>query len=184
MAVRFKPFAHWSPKWGAAATGAGVAGLAALAFAGEGQAILTVLAAGGAASGALFAAGKLHLSWEESRIDARLQQVLGALPSAVAVTSRKGKVLWRSEAFHKLLGCSEGSKDLSRLGEGQPEAAAAVFRLFSAACGGASQEETITLPQIAGGAPVQLKVCSSPRSRQPVRIPDLANRGSKGRGGG
>ena len=162
MAVRFKPFAHWSPKWGAAATGAGVAGLAALAFAGEGQAILTVLAAGGAASGALFAAGKLHLSWEESRIDARLQQVLGALPSAVAVTSRKGKVLWRSEAFHKLLGCSEGSKDLSRLGEGQPEAAAAVFRLFSAACGGASQEETITLPQIAGGAPVQLKVAPHP----------------------
>ncbi len=162
MAVRFKPFAHWSPKWGAAATGAGVAGLAALAFAGEGQAILTLLAAGGAASGALFAAGKLHLSWEESRIDARLQQVLGALPSAVVVTSRKGKVLWRSEAFHKLLGGSEGCKDLSRLGEGQPGTAAAVFRLFSAACGGASREETITLPQIAGGALVQLKVSPHP----------------------
>ena len=136
MAVRFKPFAHWSPKWGAAATGAGVAGLGRARVCGPGAGDFTVLAAGGAASGALFAAGKLHLSWEESRIDARLQQVLGALPSAVAVTSRKGKVLWRSEAFHKLLGCSEGSKDLSRLGEGQPEAAAAVFRLFSAACGG------------------------------------------------
>ncbi len=62
MAVRFKPFAHWSPKWGAAAAGTGAAGLAVLALAGQGQAALTLLAAGGArASGALFAAGKLHL---------------------------------------------------------------------------------------------------------------------------
>ena len=130
MAVRFMPFAHWSPKWGQAATGAGAAGLTALAFAGQGQAALALLAAGGAAGSALFAAGKLHLTWDENPVDARLQQVLGALPSAAAISCRKGKVLWHSDAFHKLLGGSEACRDLSRLGEGQPEAAAAVFRLF------------------------------------------------------
>ncbi len=156
MVVRFMPFAHWSPRWGAAATGAAAAGLAALALAGQGQAALTLLAAGGAAGSALLAAGKLHLSWGENQVDARLQQVLSALPSAAAVTTRKGKVLWRSEAFHKLPGGSEAGQDLSRLGEGQPEAAAAIFRLFSAACGGSSLEETIALPQIMGGVPVRL----------------------------
>ena len=116
--------------------GAGAAGLAALALAGQGQTALALLAAGGAAGAALFGAGKLHVGGEESRLDPRLQQVLGVLPSAVAVTNRKGKVLWRSEALLKLLAGSGAARDLSRLGEGQPEAAAAIFRLFQAAGGG------------------------------------------------
>ena len=152
MAVRFMPFAHWSPKWGLAATGAGAAGLAALALAGQGQTALALLAAGGAAGAALFGAGKLHVGGEESRLDPRLQRVLGVLPSAVAVTNRKGKVLWRSEALLKLLAGSGAARDLSRLGEGQPEAAAAIFRLFQAASGGAALAETLAVPQMAGGA--------------------------------
>ena len=111
MAVRFMPFAHWSPKWGAAATMAGAAGLATLALTGQGQTALALLAAGGAAGAALFGAGKLHVGGEESRLDARLQQVLGVLPSAVAVTNRKGKVLWRSEALLKLLAGSGAARD-------------------------------------------------------------------------
>ncbi|MGO9487272.1 MAG: ATP-binding protein [Rhodomicrobium sp.] len=162
MAVRFKPFAHWSLKPGAAAAGAGAAGLAALALLGQEQAALTLLAAGGAAAAALFAAGKLYLSWDESRIDARLQQVLSALPAAIAVTNRKGQVLWKSEALLEVLGGSGAYQDLSKLGEGQPEAAAAIFRLFSAACGGVPSEETIALPQINGGTPVHLKVSPYP----------------------
>ena len=168
MAVRFMPFAHWSPKWGAAATGAGAAGLAALALAGQGQTALALLAAGGAAGAALFGAGKLHVGGEESRLDPRLQRVLGVLPSAVAVTNRKGKVLWRSEALLKLLAGSGAARDLSRLGEGQPEAAAAIFRLFQAASGGAALAETLAVPQMAGGASVH--VTATPRLDSAGRV--------------
>jgi two-component system, cell cycle sensor histidine kinase and response regulator CckA len=169
MTVRFKPFTDMSPQWGIAAAGAGTAGLFALAYAGQGQAVLTLLAAGGAASAALLATGKLQLAWDEKQIDARLQQVLGALPSAAAVTTRRGKILWKSDAFAKLAAGAEADRDLSRLGESQPEVAAAVFRLFQAASAGASAEETIALPQIAGGAPMRFKV--SPAAGQ-ARRPD------------
>ena len=168
MAVRFMHFAHWSPKWGAAATGAGAAGLAALTLAGQGQTALALLAAGGAAGAALFGAGKLHVGGEESRLDPRLQKVLGVLPSAVAVTSRKGKVLWRSEALLKLLAGSGAARDLSRLGEGQPEAAAAIFRLFQAASGGLALTETLAVPQIAGGAAVH--ITATPRLDRAGRV--------------
>jgi two-component system, cell cycle sensor histidine kinase and response regulator CckA len=161
MAVRFMPFAHWSPKWGAIATGAGAAGLAGLTLAGQGQTALALLAAGGAAGAALYGAGKLHVGGEESKLDPRLQRVLGVLPSAVAVTNRKGKVLWRSEALLKLLEGSGAARDLSRLGEGQPEAAAAIFRLFQAANGGRALAETLAVPQMAGGASVH--VTAAPR---------------------
>ena len=168
MTVRLKPFADWSPQWGAAASGAGAAGLAALALAGQGQAALALLAAGGAASGALFASGKLHLSWGENQIGERLQPVLSALPSAAAVTTRKGKVLWKSEALRKLLASPEAQKDIARLGEGQPETAAVIFRLLQAGNAGTPCEETVTLPQIAGGAPVSLKV--SPYRNRASRV--------------
>jgi two-component system cell cycle sensor histidine kinase/response regulator CckA len=168
MAVRFMPFAHWSPKWGAAATGAGAAGLAALTLAGQGQTALALLAAGGAAGAVLFGAGKLHVGGEESRLDPRLQKVLGVLPSAVAITNRKGKVLWRSEALLKLLAGSGAARDLSRLGEGQPEAAAAIFRLFQAASGGASLAETLAVPHVADGAAVH--VTATPRLDRSGRV--------------
>jgi two-component system, cell cycle sensor histidine kinase and response regulator CckA len=158
MTVRFKPLAEWSPIWSVAATGAGAAGLAALALAGQGQTALALLATGGAASGALFAAGKLRLSWGVSQIDERLLPVLAALPSAAAVTSRKGKVLWKSDALGKLLGSSDAAKDMARLGEAHPETAAAVFRLLQAAAAGSPSEESVTLPQIAGGAAISLSV--------------------------
>ncbi len=152
MAVRFMPFAHWSPKWGAAATG-----LAALALSGQGQAALTLLAALGAAGAVLIAAGQLHFSRRESQIDGHLQHILSALPAPAAVSDRRGKVLWKSEAFGSALGGSKPCQDLSRLGEGEPEAAAAIFRLFSAAQGGSTREEPIALPH-SGREPFRLKV--------------------------
>ena len=182
MAVRSKPFARWSSKWSVAATGGGVAGLAALALAGQGQTALALLAAGGAAGAALWGAGKLRLGGEESKIDARLQQVLGVLPSAVAVTNRRGKVLWRSEALLKLLAGSGTSKDLSRLGEGQPEAAAAIFRLIHAAGGGLALTETLAVPNVAGGAAVHLTVTPRLDRAWPRGIPRLAIRAGEGRG--
>ncbi len=97
---------------------------------------------------------------EESRLDPRLQKVLGVLPSAVAITNRKGKVLWRSDALLKLLAGSGAARDLSRLGEGQPEAAAAIFRLFQAASGGAALAETLAVPQMAGGAAIHITATS------------------------
>ncbi len=151
MAVRFMPFAHWNPRWNAAAAGAGAAWLAALALAGQGQTALALLAAGGAASGVLLGAGKLYIGSEERQLDARLHKVLGVLPSAAAITDRKGKVLWRSEAFLKLMAGSGAARHLSRLGEGQPEAAAAIFRLFQAAGGGLALTETLTFPQAGDG---------------------------------
>jgi len=157
MAVRFMPFAHWSPKWGAAATAAGAAGLAALTLKGQGQAALTLLACSGAAGAVLIAAGQLHFGREESRIDGRLRDILGALPAAAAITDRKGKVLWKSDALHSALGGSEACQDFSRLGEGDSEAAAAIFRLFSAAHASSAREETIALPHL-GREPFRLRV--------------------------
>ena len=156
MAVRFMPFAHWSPKWGVAATGAGAAGLSALALAGQGQAALTLLAASGAAGAVLITAGQLHFGQRESKIDGRLQSILSALPASIAVSDRRGKVLWKSEAFQSALGC-ERCQDLSRLGDGEPEAAAAIFRLFAAAQSGDSREEMVALPH-SGREPFRLKV--------------------------
>jgi two-component system, cell cycle sensor histidine kinase and response regulator CckA len=168
MTVRLKPFADWNPRWGTAASAAGAAGLLALAFAGQGQTALALLAAGGAASGALFASDKLRLSWDGPQIDEHLLPVLGALPSAIAVTTRKGKVLWKSEALGKLLAGYDTLKDMARLGEGQPEAAAAIFRLLQAGSAGTSSEETVTLPQIAGGRTVLFKV--SPYRNRASRV--------------
>jgi two-component system cell cycle sensor histidine kinase/response regulator CckA len=158
MAARFRPFAHWNPRWSAAAAGVGAAGLAALALAGQGQTALVLLAAGGAASGVLLGAGKLYIGGEERQLDANLQKVLGVLPSAAAITDHKGRVLWRSEAFLKLMAGSGAARHLSRLGEGQPEAAAAIFRLFQATGGGLALTETLALPQAGDGAAFHITV--------------------------
>ncbi len=158
MAVRSKPFAHWSPRWRAAAACAGAAGLAALAVGGQGQTALALLAAGGAVSGVLLGSGKLYIGGEERQLDARLQKVLGVLPSAAAITDRKGRVLWRSEAFLKLMAGSGAVRDLSRLGEGKPEAAAAIFRLFQAAGGGLALTETLALSHAGDGSAFHITV--------------------------
>ena len=168
MTVRLKPFAEWNPKWNAAAAGAGAAGLGVLAYAGQGQAALALLAAGGAASGALFALGKARLNWEESIASAALQPVLGALPCAAAITTRKGKVLWKSEALAQLLAPFEAGTDITRLGEGQPETAAAIFRLMQAGSAGTACEETATLPRDGGVCAFSLKV--SPYNNRAGRV--------------
>ncbi|MGO8952653.1 MAG: response regulator [Rhodomicrobium sp.] len=160
MAVRTMPFAHWNPNWSVAAAGAGTAAIGALALSGEAGIALALLAGAGAAACALLAAGQLHFRRRTSP-EGDLHHVLAALPSAIAVTDRKGSVLWRSDAFSKAICSSGASLDLSRLGERQPEAAPAIFRLFAAARSGASHEETITLPQIERGEPVLLKVTPS-----------------------
>ena len=157
MAVRSQPFAHRSSKWGGVAVGLGAASAAALAFAGQGEIAMALLAAGGAASGVLFAAGYLH-SGQPGPADDRLQHILGALPAAIAVTDRKGSVLWKSDAFCASVGGVEQGKDLSRLGDGNAETAAAVFRLFAAARSGVAHEETIVPPRAKNGERVQLKI--------------------------
>jgi two-component system cell cycle sensor histidine kinase/response regulator CckA len=161
MAVRIMPFAHWNPNWSGVAVGAGTAAIGALALSGEARIALALLAGAGVAAGALFAAGQLHFRRRPSPIEGDLHHVLGALPSAIAVTDRKGSVLWSSDAFSDAI-CNSGPRlDLSRLAEHQPEAAAAIFRLFAAARSGNSHEETIALPRIERGEPVLLKVTPS-----------------------
>jgi two-component system cell cycle sensor histidine kinase/response regulator CckA len=158
MAVRFTTFAHWSPKWSGAAIAAGGAALAALALNGQGALALALLACAGAAGGVLIAAGQLRFGRKESWIDGRLRNILSALPSAAAITDRKGQVLWRSEAFLVAAAGCASDQDLSRLGERQAEAAAAIFRLFAAARSGKPHEETVALPRLNGGHPVLLKI--------------------------
>lgn len=162
MAMRFKSFAHWSPNWEAAAAGAGAAGLGALALSGQGQLALTLLAGAGAASGVLFAAGQVHVSRGKTAFDARLKHILRAAPAALAITDRKGNILWKSEAFQPALGVPDAAHDLTRLGAGEPGASAAMFRLLSAARKGNSGEETIAVPQLKGREPLCLKVSPFP----------------------
>ncbi|MBI4725570.1 MAG: hypothetical protein HY765_11500, partial [Rhodomicrobium sp.] len=128
MAVRTVSFAHWSPRWGGVAILLGLAGAAGLAAAGQSQIAVALLAGLGAASGVLLAAGQLQFRPRESRIEARMRDLFSALPSAVAVTDRKGIVIWRSESFLQAVGGLGLEQDLSRLGERSPETAAAIFR--------------------------------------------------------
>jgi two-component system cell cycle sensor histidine kinase/response regulator CckA len=158
MAVRFMPFAHWNPDWGAAACGLGAACAGILALAGYGELALALLAAAGAACGLLLAAGQLRFGPGELVPDARLSEILSGTPAAIAVTGRDGRVLWRSNAFAAIAGGSGADQDLSRLGERQPETAAAVFRLFSAARRGKAHEETVALPNRKAGDLIRLKV--------------------------
>jgi two-component system cell cycle sensor histidine kinase/response regulator CckA len=162
MAVRFMPFAHWNLDWGAAACGLGAACAGVLALAGYGELALALLAGAGAACGLLLAAGQLHFGSRERLADARFGEILNAAPAAIAVTSRDGLVLWRSSAFAAAASGTGADQDLSRLGERQPETAAAVFRLFSAARGGQAHEETVALPNRKTADLVRLKVSAFP----------------------
>jgi two-component system, cell cycle sensor histidine kinase and response regulator CckA len=158
MAVRFMPFAHWNPDWGAAACGLGAACAGILALAGYGELALALLAGAGAACALLLAAGQMHFGPKEHLPEARLGEILNATPAAIAVTGRDGRVLWRSGAFAAITGGTGAGEDLSRLGDRQPETAAAVFRLFSAARKGEAREEAVTLPNRKAGELVRLKV--------------------------
>ncbi len=189
MAVRSMPFAHWSPHWNSAAVGLGAAGAVSLAVAGEGQAALAVLAGIGAAAGVLFAAGQLHFKPAEGKSDDRIRGIISALPAAVAVTNKRGLIQWGSEAFLNTVGGLGLDQDLSRLGERQPETAAAIFRLFAAGRAGNAHSEAIHLPNFPGGDPVLLKVApfSEQGNRSPLLIwqiehPKQAAAGEKPRG--
>jgi two-component system, cell cycle sensor histidine kinase and response regulator CckA len=158
MAVRSMPFAHWRPHWGGALVVLGAAGAVALSAAGHGQAALALLAFLGAGAGVLFAAGQLSFRPAESKIDDRAKRIFSALPAAMAVTDKKGVILWQSCAFSDAVGALGLEQDLSRLGERHSETAAALFRLFAAARDGGSHAETINPPHLANGEPVLLKV--------------------------
>src|SRR5215469_16287674 len=158
MAVRFMSFAHWNPDWAGAACGLGAACAGALALAGYGELALALLAGIGAACWLLLAAGQLHFGRRENPADARLSEILKATPAAVAVTGRDGRVLWRSSAFAAAVAGSGADQDLSRLGERQPETAAAVFRLFSAARKGQAREEDVALLHRKTAGVIRLKV--------------------------
>ncbi len=159
MALRTRSFAHWSPWLAGAAVGVALAaGTAGLAAAGASQIVAGLLAGVGAATVILAAVGHLQFRPRESRIEDRLREIFSALPVPIAVTDRKGIVLWRSEAFATAVGGLGLEQDLSRLGERQPETAAAIFRLFGAARGGCTHAETIALTNSMNSAAFALKV--------------------------
>jgi two-component system cell cycle sensor histidine kinase/response regulator CckA len=140
------------------AFGLGAAGVIGLSAAGEGQIALALLAGAGAAAGVLFAAGQLHFKPVEGKSDDSVRRIFSALPAAVAITSKKGLIQFASETFLNTAGGLGLDQDLSRLGERQPETAAAIFRLFAAGRAGNAHAETIHLPNFPGGDPVLLKV--------------------------
>jgi two-component system cell cycle sensor histidine kinase/response regulator CckA len=152
------PFAHWNRNWRAAGFWLGAALTAALALAGQAQLARALLAGAGAGLSMLIASGHLGIQTKESRTEARMREVLRAVPAAIAITGRKGIVLWASEAFLELAGSPEPGGDLSRLGEGEPEAAAALFRLFASARDGEPHEETVAIPRVLNGETVLLRV--------------------------
>jgi two-component system cell cycle sensor histidine kinase/response regulator CckA len=170
------------------AFGLGALGAAVLFAAGEAQTALGLLAGIGAAAGVLFAAGLLQFKPAEAQSDDRAGRIFTALPAAVAVTSKKGLIQWASEAFLNTVGGLGLDHDLSRLGERQPETAAAIFRLFAAGRAGKAHAETINLPSFPGGDPVLLKVApfaeqgnSSPLLIWQIEQPKKADTGEKQR---
>ncbi len=157
MAAPSMPFAHWSPHWNSVVAGLGAVAALALAAAGQGGIALALLACLGAGAAILLAAGQLRLKSGGGRSEERFSQLVRALPAAVAVTDKKGLIQWGSEAFLSSVGGLGLDQDLSRLGERNPETAAAIFRLFAAARAGKAHAETIQLPSFAAGDPVILK---------------------------
>ena len=157
MTVRPMPFAHWSPNWSGVAFGFGAIGALALTFVGQADVALMLLAGLGAAGAVLFAAGQLHFSPVEGKAEDRIRHLFSALPAPIAITNKKGAIRWSSDAFMNIVGGLGLDQDISRLGEGRPETAAAIFRLISAARAGMPHAETIHLPHFSSGDPILLK---------------------------
>ncbi len=158
MAPGKRLFSHMSERLSGTATSLGLAGVVGLAIAGEGLLAALLLAGFGAAAAVLIVSGVLRLRPKESRTESRLREIFDALPSPLAVTDRRGSLLWRSDTFMKAIGGLGLERDLTRLGERDPEAAAAMFRLFSAARAGHVHVEAIRLPHSPGGEHYTLKV--------------------------
>ena len=171
MAVQSMAFAHWHPHWNSVAFGLGAAGTIALSASGHGQIALALLAGLGAAASVLFAAGQLYFKPAEGKPDDRIQRLFAALPAAVAVSDSRGLIHWSSDSFLNAVSGVGNDHDLSRLGERQPETAAAIFRLFAAGCAGKAHVEPIRLPNFAGGDSVLLRV--APFLEQGKRSPLL-----------
>lgn len=171
MAVRSRPLAHWNPHWGGAVIAICVAGTVALSAGGHWQEALFLLAFFCAAAGVLFLAGELSFKPDETQLDEQAKRLFSALPSAVAVTDKKGIVLWQSAPFSDTVGVLGLERDLSRLGERHADTAAALFRLFAAARDGRAHSETINPPHLANGEAFLLKV--SPFRDQAKRSPLL-----------
>ncbi len=160
MAARSQPFAHRNSRWGVPAIALGAILLAALAIAGHRDIVLILLAAAGLACAIMAALGLLGIRSTKGRIEDQLQVALQDVPAAVAITGRKGKVLWTTAEFAKIAGSPEQGQDFSRLGERDPDAAAAIFRLFSAAKSGKDHEEEIAFPSFNQGQRVIVRVTS------------------------
>jgi two-component system, cell cycle sensor histidine kinase and response regulator CckA len=144
MALRFKPFGLTISDRPAAACALGVT-VAVFILLGQAQLALALLAAVGAAGGILVASGHLRLSAPGGAPGPEFYEIADALPGAIAVTDRKGCIVFRTPGFAEAAGMGH-DHDLSRLGERHPGSAAVLFRLFAAARGGKSHEEPITLP--------------------------------------
>ncbi len=158
MAERSMAFAHWSPHWNSVAFGLGAAGAIALSGAGYGQVALALLAGLGAAASVLFAAGHLTLT-PEGESDERIRRLFTALPGAVAVSNGRGLIEWSNDAFLNAVGLGD-HHDLSRLGERDPETAAAIFRLFAAGRAGKDHAEILRLRTSESADPVLIRVSS------------------------
>ncbi len=158
MAMPFMPFARWNLDWESAAGGVIAAAVGGLALAGQSEIALALLAAFGAACTFLLAAGQLRSARKDDQADPRLAEILRAMPAATAITRRDGRFVWKSNAFAAASWGPGADHDFSRLGERQPEIAAAVFRLFSAARCGKTHEETVAFPLGKTAAPFSIRV--------------------------
>ena len=158
MAPGKRLFSHMSERLSGTLTSVGLAGVIGLAIGGEGLLAALLLAGFGAAAAVLIVSGVLRLRPKESRTETRLREIFGALPSALAVTDRRGALLWKSDTFMKAIGGLGLEQDLTRLGERNQEAASAMFRLFAAARAGHVHLEAIRLPQSPGDEHYTLKV--------------------------
>ncbi len=67
------------------------------------------------------------------------------LPLACAVTNLRGRVLWNTARFAKLVPLTGAISDLTRLGDGVPEVSNAMFRMFQAARRRQTREELLSL---------------------------------------
>jgi two-component system, cell cycle sensor histidine kinase and response regulator CckA len=171
MAAPSTLFAHWSPQKNGVTFGIGAVAALALAVTGQGQIALALLAGLGAGGAILFAAGRLSFNSDEGRSEEQLRQIFRMLPAPVAVTNKKGVLQWGSDAFLNAAGGLGADQDLSRIGERQPETAAAVYRLFAAGRSGKPHAETIHLSSFPDGDPILLKV--APLAGQGRRTPLL-----------
>ncbi len=172
MAAPQMPYAQRSSRRRGVIFLLGAIAAALLTVYGQGVIALVLLATLGAALGILLTAGQLTWNSPGSPIQDKARRVFTAFPVPLAATTKKGKVIWASEAFSSAVESSGWDQDLSKLGGTNPDTAAAIFRLFAAARQGRTHAETIALSGWKGGDKASLKVVPvmDPAEAAPILI--------------